>query len=390
MVQYLHVSLSIFDRWPAKLAPAVTRGKVAPLSRAFPIERHLAEAVAWILAARRQSHDGGIPAYYDLLRGRWRSSYPETTGYTIPTLLACSERLERPDLRVVAIGLADYLLKARAPEGGVGHWDRDSRKATPPIVFDTGQVIFGWLAAWQATASRGYLDAAVAAADWLVRIQDGDGAWRVNQHLGTVKVIDARVALALVEVDRVTGGASYIAAAQRNLDWVLTQQEDNGWFRSAAFQTAQDPFTHTIAYTAEGLLECGLRLNQPRYVAAAERVADTLLTRQRRDGSLASTYNAAWQPTSSSSCLTGNCQMALLWLRLHERARDPRYLSAAERAIAYTAATQDLRSTDPGIRGAIAGSFPIYGSYERMKYPNWAAKFFIDALLALEAAERVG
>src|SRR5205807_6257320 len=139
-------------------------------------------------AARRHSRDGGIPAYFDLLRGRWRSSYPETTGYTIPTLLACAERCTRPDLRGEAIGLADYLLEERTREGGVGHWDRRSDQPVTPIVFDTGQVIFGWLAAWRTAGTRRHLDAAVAAADWLVRIQDVDGAWRTHQHLGTTKV----------------------------------------------------------------------------------------------------------------------------------------------------------------------------------------------------------
>jgi hypothetical protein len=29
---------------------------------------------------------------------------------------------------------------------------------------------------------------------------------------------------------------------------------------------------------------------------------------------------------------------------------------------------------------------PIYGSYAPLQYPNWATKFFIDALLAKQAA----
>ena len=30
-------------------------------------------------------------------------------------------------------------------------------------------------------------------------------------------------------------------------------------------------------------------------------------------------------------------------------------------------------------RGAIRGSFPIFGSYGQYQYLNWAAKFFVDA-----------
>jgi hypothetical protein len=71
-------------------------------------------------------------------------------------------------------------------------------------------------------------------------------------------------------------------------------------------------------------------------------------------------------------------------MRLFEHSGERSYLDAARRAITFVASTQDLKSTNPFIRGAIGGSQPMYGSYERMKYPNWAAKFFIDSLLMLE------
>ena len=33
------------------------------------------------------------------------------------------------------------------------------------------------------------------------------------------------------------------------------------------------------------------------------------------------------------------------------------------------------------MRGAIPGSAPIWGAYSRFEFPNWAAKFFADALI---------
>jgi len=383
--------MSILEKWPILLGRVILRGRLASSHHFLATGRHLEEAVKWILTAREHSSDRGIPAYFDLLRGRWTPSYPETTGYMIPTLFACAACLQQPHLRKVAIALADYLLGVRTPEGGVGHWERRDGEQGTPIVFDTGQIILGWLAAWREVNNPIYLQAAVDAADWLVGVQDESGAWVRYQHLGTVKVIDTRVAWALLKLSQITSHPSYVMAAQRNLEWALTQQQSNGWFRHAAFRAGNDPFTHAIAYTAEGLLESGLLLDELRYIAAAEKVVWVLLERQRPDGSLASTYNAAWQPTSCSSCLTGNCQMALLWLRFYSLSEDTRYLAAARKAIAFVAATQDLRTSNTNIKGAIAGSYPIYGRYERFKYPNWAAKFFIDALLALqEVNERLG
>ena len=42
---------------------------------------------------------------------------------------------------------------------------------------------------------------------------------------------------------------------------------------------------------------------------------------------------------------------------------------------------QSLNSVNPGIRGAIPESFPCWGKYNPFSFPNWAAKYFIDALI---------
>jgi hypothetical protein len=33
------------------------------------------------------------------------------------------------------------------------------------------------------------------------------------------------------------------------------------------------------------------------------------------------------------------------------------------------------------VRGAIKGSQPAWGAYSRLTFPNWATKFFVDAML---------
>jgi hypothetical protein len=38
-------------------------------------------------------------------------------------------------------------------------------------------------------------------------------------------------------------------------------------------------------------------------------------------------------------------------------------------------------SKNGGMNGGVKGAFPVYGSYSMLKYPNWAAKFFADALM---------
>src|SRR5207244_2120129 len=49
-------------------------------------------AAAWLCRAQDASTDGGVSGRYLLSRG-WTSSYPETTGYIVPTLLALATAL---------------------------------------------------------------------------------------------------------------------------------------------------------------------------------------------------------------------------------------------------------------------------------------------------------
>ena len=78
--------------------------------------------------------------------------------------------------------------------------------------------------------------------------------------------------------------------------------------------------------------------------------------------------------------------MALIWLELHRLQSDPILLSAACKAIDLVKRAQPMSSSDAGIRGGIPGSDPVWGDYMYVRIPNWAAKFFIDALIEKQAA----
>jgi hypothetical protein len=58
-----------------------------------------------------------------------------------------------------------------------------------------------------------------------------------------------------------------------------------------------------------------------------------------------------------------------------------RYREVAHLLIDDVKATQWLGDSEAPYYGGIPGSYPIYGRYARLQYPNWAAKFFVDALL---------
>ncbi len=349
------------------------------------LQTHAKAALCWIERAVDITNDGGISKGFDLLRGEWFPSYPETTGYTIPSLLNASQVYQDKNILDMAYNLANYELEQSTSDGGIAHWNPDGNAI--PIVFDTGQVIFGWLACYLHNQDEQFLHAAIRSANWLCSIQDRTGAWKNNQYLGVPKVIDTRVSWALLELFEITQNETYRHAAIRNTCWAIEQQDSSGWFHQCAFRLEDDPYTHTLAYTTEGLLECGVLLDDSRLISAARKTADSMMHIQRSDGSLAGIYGKDWSHPSSWSCLTGNCQMARIWLRFYQFTGEAAYLDAGKKAILFVASIQDIKTKNANLYGGIPGSQPLWGAYERFKLPNWAAKFFIDAILQLEEIE---
>lgn len=342
------------------------------------LDEHLSAALQWIKCASQAVDGKGISKGYDLIRRRWFPAYPETTGYTLPTLINASRLLGDDEWRDMAFRHARFLMSCVTDDGGALYWNQ--RERNTPVVFDTGQVILGWLAVYRDSGEDEFLRAAVRSGNWLLKNQE-NGHWEKYQHLNVQKVIDARVDWALLLLFQMTGEMGFRDAALQNLDWVLTQQTADGWFNHCSFMAGQDPFTHYLAYVAEGLYLSGELLNEPRYVQAGKKTADRLLELQRADGSLAGSFSDHWKETESSSCLTGDVQMSLLWSQLWVKFGNPEYREAAQKGLEYVCRTQFLDTTDANIYGGIGGSHPLYGKYERCKLPEWAVKFLISAIL---------
>ncbi len=352
---------------------------------------HLRETIAWLCRAQDATGGGGVARSYTLQFKRlhkkcgWQAAYPETTGYIIPTFFDYAAFAGDKTLRARALRMAhwevDVQMDCGAVQGGVIGFP------PTPAVFNTGQVLFGWARAYRETGEEAFRQAASRAAGFLAGAQDVDGAWRQHgsqyARLG-VNVYDARTAWGLLEAFHITGREPYRDAAVRNVEFVLTQQHPNGWFAHCCLDDDTRPILHTLAYTIEGLLEAGALLHEPRYIQAAQKAADALLAHQRPDGSLAGRFDAEWHPVARWSCLPGDAQIARVWLRLFQLLGKLHYLKAAQRMTHFLASTQNLTAPDPGVRGGIKGAHPIWAEYAPYEYPNWAANFFVDALLLQE------
>jgi uncharacterized protein YyaL (SSP411 family) len=373
------------------LHPQVAAGYLmVPRRDAGSISESLRAAIDWICRAQDAGKDGGVARSYSLAyspffgRRGWTPSYPETTGYIIPTVFDYAKQSARDELFHRAVRMADWESDVQMPSGAVqGGTVNDP---PTPAVFNTGQVIFGWIRAYQETRSERYLASAVKAGEFLVSGQDPDGAWRRNlSRYASDKMphytYNTRTAWALLLLGKETGNEAYRNAAIRNIDFALTEQLPNGWFKNNCLYDPNRPLLHTIAYALRGVLEVGIALNNSVYISAVRKAADGLLARQRADGSLAARFNDQWEPAVKYSCLTGNAQMGTVWARLHQVTGDRKYLNGLVKANEFLRRVQWLGTGNPGLDGGISGSYPLHGNYGRFEVLNWAVKFFADSLM---------
>lgn len=350
----------------------------------------VAHAIRWLCVAqdRSASADGGVARHYSLRTG-WGRSYPETTGYIVPTLLARSARGAAPELRDRVRRMLDWLVTVQLPSGALQAGVVGDGPPVP-VVFNTGQALHGFAAGVRefGDAYRGPLS---RAADWLVAVQDDDGCWRRHGSPLVIpgpKVYDLHAAWGLLEAERVIPGRGYADAALANVRWALSRQRPNGWFADCCLDSPSRPLTHALGYALRGLIEAYRFSGDPAVLDAGRRAADGILSALRPDGFLPGRLDEAWRGRASWACLTGTAQIAICWLQLHMITGHEAYREAGFLANRFVRRTMKTAGPEEVV-GGIKGSFPAWGGYGTHQYLNWAAKFFVDANV-LESEVRGG
>jgi hypothetical protein len=344
-----------------------------------PGEETLNALLRWIIDAQRPH--GGIAAYYSLLTG-YSESYPEVTGYIVPTLYDCARRTHDGRPVVMAERATQWLLSLQMSSGafpGGLHSASHSGDAQPSI-FNTGQVLQGLVRAYVETSRPEILQAALAAGDWLAKMQQRDGSWSGSGAYQTAAhTYYSMVAWALAELSERSSDDKYGVAAEKNLDWVLSYFGPSGWIDGINLRS-HPTYLHFIAYVLQGVLECGILRRRDDAIRIAANSAWVLLRKFETNKHLGGTYEADFKNGANFTCLTGNAQMSCVWLRLFEVTHDLRYLNASlkmNEMLKKLVATRER----PGIDGGVSGSFPVWGRYQPMRYISWGCKFFADALM---------
>ena len=310
MLKYLQMARSVRLWVPDHLRLCVAQ--VVDVNRnrrtGFEDDDHLAEAIAWLQRAQDITSDGGVSGRYNFGQG-WTSSYPETTGYIIPTLLKLadvkSDRtfIERAQ-RCVRFLLSIQLESGAFPEGEI------AENRSEPSPFNSAQIIHGLLAWYRHAGDRRAMDAAVRAADWLVSVQDPDGAFRQYFFENAPATYSSHASCWLAELGVHTGDPRYLGAASSHLDWVLRHfDESNAWFDLCGFNAfehkARVAVSHTIAYTIFGVLYMSQLLGREDGIRAARLAALGALRRAEIRGSVPGGWKRAGAPQRVITALPG-------------------------------------------------------------------------------------
>jgi hypothetical protein len=338
----------------------------------------LAEAIAWLCRSHDATGRQGSSKGYSLLHG-WFPAYPETTGYVLEVLLWYAARVGRQDLVDRAVEMGRWEAAIQEPDGGImeGQVGTEPRRS---IVFNTGQVLHGWTTLLEAGFDE-FAAPAERAARFLTDNLRDDGTWDPRfEYSGIAHTYNSRVGWAMLRYARLSGSDDVEAAARRQLDWTAARQRPNGWFDQCFFKPGMTPSTHGIAYTLRGLLESHALVGEPRWLEAVERTSEVLIRKFEVLPRMLANYDDDWKPTATHSCLTGTVQLGGVWLRLYQVSGDPRWLNAGLKAVDEAVGYQETAHFPP-IRGALAGSFPVWGRYAPLQYPNWATRFMAESLM---------
>ena len=345
----------------------------------------LHQTFQWIKASFDASKDGGSSAYYRYGEG-WKGSYPETTGYLIPTVFEYAIFTNNTEWHDRGIAASDWLLSIQHKEGG---WQGLQIGVKCDLrVFNSAMILDGLVAAWRVTKDDRYLDGAIRGAEWVISKLDSSGFYSKNNVVGGGAFDTLVCACALMAMQLLPKNLrqKFILKITRSLNAHLTLQTENGWFNNCSFHSGEVALLHHIGYTLDGLLISSEILKDDTYYQAALKTAKKLLSKFEVNMQLPAFYKPDWSPhldlgDKASLCLTGYSQIAIVFQKIYKKENDLRYLNAALKINDIVSSIGNYKSSNSGICYGIPGSYPVNGNYQPYQVVNWAAKYHAESIL---------
>ena len=267
---------------------------------------------------------------------------PEVTGYLIPTLYNAGEK-------ELAYDLAKWEASIQRPDGSFVAPGSDV-----PYSFDTAQIARGFLAVMD---DRPEFEKNLRLAlDYVERYVAPDGKvltdsydmWLLEDGTTLSEYGNLYNLPPLLEGGIKLNEPRYIAAARRGMDYFRKKSD------LVEFKPQLSMLSHYFGYMMEALVDLG-------ETDLAKKGLEQALALQRSDGSIPAYPGVDWV------CATGMAQLAIAWYKLG--INEP-----ADKAMAYLEKIQNPS-------GGFYGGYGQNVNYFNGKEIPWAVKFFIDAYL---------
>ena len=330
-------------------------------------EHHIRLGLEWLINSQINGYRHSFHFAYG-----WQKEYPETTGYIVPTMLECYKLFKDNRYYNSAKKAIVWLKSIQNSDGSFNDLNNKSQ------VFDTGQILIGFNYIYENFDEFNIKENLVKSADWLVEVQEHNGSWVKYAYNNIPHTYYSRVGWALIQAGKSVNNEKFYEAGIKNIEWVISQQKKNGFFKYASFDS-NPAYLHTIAYILEGLIEIYKLLKDNKIIDTVLKNSEILLELSK-DGILCSQYNDRFECVNDEKCLTGIAQWAGVCFDLHQITKKQEYLKEYEKNILFLKSHQII-STNSNINGGITGSLPYNGSYMKYSIPNWSIKFFLDGLL---------
>ena len=339
------------------------------------LEQAVRAGMDFLKRASRECNARGISHSYSFWLNPdngWRRAYPEVTGYTIPTLLNASKYLHDDEALRIANSCANWLVAIQDVSGG---FYGGTEPANGLSLFNTAMILFGLKSAYQNWGNEDYQHALSSAIDWIIRNQDVDGRFtKYAYYPGFQPAYYTRVAWALLNVRDDHDQGKVNSVVGRLIETLAPDINEKGIVNSG-FRPRDSAFLHTVAYTLRGAYEVNQLLPGSFDLDYLDLLADRYHDKGKWPGEIGFIDGEErWDTTYR--CLTGEAQIAILLMKY----RDGAYADLAERTIDGLRGCQAIRGP---ARGGLPGSVPYTGPYMRLRYPSWATKFLVDALMEL-------
>ena len=330
-------------------------------------EFHIKKGLEWLLNSQIDGYRHSFHFGYG-----WFDEYPETTGYIIPTMLKGYKKFKDKKYYESAKKALNWLKSIQNSDGSF--YDLNNNKQ----VFDSGQILIGFNYVFEFHKEIEIKDNLIKTANWLKSIQNSDGSFTKFAYNNLPHTYYSRVGSAILKGGILLNDNSLIQAGKKNIEWVISNQLKNEFFKYASFD--ENPaYLHTIIYILEGLIEAYKLLNEKIILDSILKNSDKLL-QLSKNGILCSQYDENFNCVNKEKCLTGLAQWSGVCKELYSFTKNKEYLDEYNKTITFLKAHQFL-STNKNIDGGISGSLPYNGKYMKYAIPNWAVKFFVDGLI---------